>query len=250
MTPSEFIAQVANFSTLSPNQKIRLFAWYLHTYREVQAFDNAAIRDCFKEAHEVAPDVSVYLPRMAAKRPAELLREKGGYRLEGSIKRALDAKYGEHQTVVTVTKLLSDLPSKVPDTAEKDFLLEALKCYRASAFRASIVMTWNLAFDHLLRWIIADTKRSAEFSASIATAYPKKKLQNLTRLEDFEEFKEAEVIEICRVSKVCTKNVIEILREKLKRRNIAAHPSHVIITQHQADDVITDLVNNVILELR
>jgi hypothetical protein len=36
------------------------------------------------------------------------------------------------------------------------------------------------------------------------------------------------------------------LREKLKRRNAAAHPSLVVITQAQADDVVTDLVNNVL----
>jgi hypothetical protein len=37
---------------------------------------------------------------------------------------------------------------------------------------------------------------------------------------------------------------------KLERRNIAAHPSQVVIVQHQADDLITDLVNNVVLALR
>ena len=39
------------------------------------------------------------------------------------------------------------------------------------------------------------------------------------------------------------------LSEKLGKRNMAAHPSLVVITQYQAEDVISDLVNNVILKL-
>jgi len=34
------------------------------------------------------------------------------------------------------------------------------------------------------------------------------------------------------------------------RRNMAAHPSSVVMIQYQAEDAITDLVNNVVLKLR
>ena len=44
-------------------------------------------------------------------------------------------------------------------------------------------------------------------------------------------------------------NIIKILKEKLVKRNIAAHPSSVVVVQSQADDVVTDLVNNVVLAL-
>ena len=44
-------------------------------------------------------------------------------------------------------------------------------------------------------------------------------------------------------------NVVEILEAKLKRRNTVAHPSTIVVTQAQADDAITDLVNNVVLAL-
>jgi hypothetical protein len=33
------------------------------------------------------------------------------------------------------------------------------------------------------------------------------------------------------------------------RRNIVAHPSTVVVVQHQADDAVTDLVHNVVLAL-
>jgi hypothetical protein len=60
---------------------------------------------------------------------------------------------------------------------------------------------------------------------------------------------ESDIIDICRTGRLFPKNLADILREKLTRRNIAAHPSSVVVTQGQADDTITDLVNNVVLVL-
>jgi hypothetical protein len=57
------------------------------------------------------------------------------------------------------------------------------------------------------------------------------------------------MIEVSRTAKLISKNLTDILRDKLKRRNMAAHPSRVQITQAQADDLITDLVHNVVLAL-
>jgi len=150
---------------------------------------------------------------------------------------------------VLVTKLLTDLPAKLPSLIERAFLNEALDCYRARAFRAAIVMTWNLSFDHLVRWIFDDPIRRAQFNTAIPQRYAAKRDFTISKLEDFEDLKESETIEICRTAGLVSKNVIEILRERLKRRNIAAHPSTTVITQPQADDLITDLINNVVLSL-
>jgi hypothetical protein len=249
MELSDFIAQIPNFHEFTPREKIRLFAWHLHVHKGKEFFDNADVRDCFNKVHVRDPNVARDLPRLADSKPPDLIRIGGGYKLEGSLRRDIDAKYGVHQSVVIVTKLLSDLPTQVPDIAQRAFLTEALDCYRVRAYRAAIVMTWNLAFDHLLRWIMADQKRLADFSASISLKYPKKAAVNIVKIDDFAELKETEIIEICRTANLLAKNTVEILREKLKRRNIAAHPSQVIVMQSQADDAITDLVNNVVLVL-
>ncbi|MDK1388874.1 hypothetical protein QN224_26080, partial [Sinorhizobium sp. 8-89] len=158
-------------------------------------------------------------------------------------------QYGVHQSVIHVSRLLSDLPDKVPDIAERTFLREALSCYRAEAFRACVVMTWNLAFDHMLRWILADPQRLADFNTAIGRRFPKKAGLVVSAIEHFEELKESETIDICQNASLFSKNTAEILREKLKKRNMAAHPSQVAILQAQADDVVTDLVNNVLLML-
>jgi hypothetical protein len=129
------------------------------------------------------------------------------------------------------------------------YLVEAMKCYRVEAYRACIVMAWNLAFDHLINWILNDPGRLAAFNTAITKRYPKRTGIVISNEDHFEEFKEFDVIEICRSASLTSKNITDILREKLKKRNAAAHPSQVVFVQSQADDVVTDLINNVVLSL-
>jgi hypothetical protein len=249
MSLRDFVAGVTGFAELSHTDKIELFGWYLHTNDGRDRFDQSSVRQSYDELHLVPPDLSTYFKRMVERRPPLLLKDSRGYRLEGNVRRRLDLKFAVHPTIVAVSRLLSDLPKRVPGSAERAFLDEAVSCYRVGAFRASIVMAWNLAFDHLLRWIVADPVRLAKFNSNITVRFPKRLGLTMSRLEDFEEFKESEIIEICKTAHLFSKDVGKVLTEKLNRRNTAAHPSLITITQHQADDTITDLVNNVVSTL-
>lgn len=246
MELTEFVAQITDFDALSSREKICLFAWFLHVHRGMDVFSNAKIRRCFQDLASPEPQIARDLPRMAERKPPDLIRVGKDYRLEGSIKRQLDQKYGLHPKTVLVTKLLLDLPTAIPNLTERAFLSEAIDCYRVGAFRAAIVMAWNLSFDHITQWILSDAKRASEFNAAIGKRYPKRSGFLISRIDHFEELKEFEVIEILASSGLVSRNTVDILKEKLKRRNMAAHPSQVIVSQAQADDVITDLVNNVI----
>ncbi len=61
MQVNDFIASIALFGQLTPRERIHAFAWHLHSNEGMEVFENSHIRECFKEAHLVAPDVSVYL---------------------------------------------------------------------------------------------------------------------------------------------------------------------------------------------
>lgn len=249
MELDDLVGQVSNFDDAPPRDKIQLFAWFLHTHRQKEAIDSAQIRGCFSELHIADPNVSKYVSRMIEY--GEFVKVKGGFKLERTVRNALDAKYGAHHTVVQVSKLLSDLPGKVPDLAEKNFLAEAIKCYRIEAYRACIVMTWNLAYSHLLHWILADATRLTAFNTAVGRRFPRRASTQVSNYDDFlEEFKESEIIEICNTAGLLNSNVIRLLREKLGKRNAAAHPASVIVVQSQADDVVTDLINNIVLTLR
>jgi hypothetical protein len=92
---------------------------------------------------------------------------------------------------------------------------------------------------HLLHWILNHAKRLQDLNAAIPKRYPKKASLTITSYNDFEELKESEVIEICNTAGLVSGNIARILREKLGKRNTAAHPSSAVLVQSQADDVVS-----------
>lgn len=246
----DLVTQMSGFESSSPREKIQLLGWYLHTHKNKETFVPSDIKACLDKLHLEQVNIAQNLTRLAERSPPDLLKQGGAFKLARSIRLELDKKYGVHHSIVAVSKLLADLPAQVPNIEERVFLQEALRCYRVEAYRACVVMMWNLAFDHLLRWILSDAKRLAAFNAAIAKKYPKRANVVMAHYDDFaDEFKEFEVIEVCNVAQTVNSNIIKILKEKLVKRNLAAHPSSVIVVQAQADDVVTDLVNNVVLAL-
>ena len=127
------------------------------------------------------------------------MQDGGGFRLEHKERTKLDQKYGGHETTIAVSQMMRDLVGKVSDQAEKTFLDEAIKCHHVRAFRAATVMAWNLAYDHLLRWVLNDAARLAAFNSKIAARVGAKKGAGLVigKREDFEDLKEQEVLDIC-----------------------------------------------------
>ncbi len=148
---SDFAGSVPGFYRNSAVDQLLALAWFIEGKQQRQSFDGAYMRQCFRDVGIEPPDMSVYLPRLASKKPPQLVKEKGGYRLAGSVRRALDARLGGDPTIIAVAKTLTDLPQQVPDLAEREFLAEALNCYRVRAYRATIIMAWNLTYDHLVR---------------------------------------------------------------------------------------------------
>jgi hypothetical protein len=249
MKIEEFAAKVPGLSGMSHVEKIKHFAWFLQTQDSRERVIGSDIRRCYDQLHCAPPaNVGSQLQQMTEKRPPDLLKDAKGYRLENRVKEQLDAKYGQAAETVAVDAMLQALPGKVSDVAERMFLSEAITCFRNKAFRATIVMTWNLAYDHLINWIMAN--HLAAFNAAIVKKYQKRVGVVMTKKEDFsDEFKEFEVIEVCGTAGIISGNTKKILNEKLNRRNMAAHPSLVEITVFHAQETIADLVNNVILKL-
>ena len=139
------------------------------------------------------------------------------------------------------------------DEAERLFLSEAIKVYKVRAFRSAIVMAWNLTYSHLLHWILHDPTRLAAFQGAIVTVIGPKlgTGMKVTKREDFGQLKESQVITICGTAGLFTSvNTKKTLTIQLDKRNLAAHPSLVIIGAPEAEDTISSLVQNVILLLR
>lgn len=254
MELSEF-ASLTNLSGLTHPERILRLGWFLHVYRVREAFTQREIRAAYEALHMVPPNLSKEFGRLLEKRPRVLIAEGDAFKLEHSVRQRFNIAYGQHETTIAVSQLMADLPGKIADEAERIFLSEAIKCYKTRAFRAAIIMAWNLAYDHVLRWILADAGRLDKFHKSIEPMIGPKRAAGITisTREDFQEDlpKESEVIKICgHAGFFPSANVKKILDIQLNKRNLAAHPSLIVIGGPEADDTISSLINNVVLVLK
>jgi hypothetical protein len=240
------------FLSWSDAEKIRFFVWYLQLVKEQPRFKTGDIGKCYDDLHLAKPNISQYLTTMEQRKPPELLRSSGTYSLEGTFRAQYDTKFGRRDATVKIEKLLLELPGKVPDLAEREFLNEALICFRNKAFRAAIVMCWNLSYFHFCHWILKH--HIAAFNAEYPVRFPgihkKATTPTITRYEEFStDLKESEVIAIAKAAGIITNDQFKILDGKLGRRNSAAHPSTVHFSYPQAEEFIYDLVTNIVLAL-
>ncbi len=73
----------------------------------------------------------------------------------------------------------------------------------------------------------------------------------ITKREDFEDLKESETLDIAGTADLFpSKNTKQMLDIQLTKRNMAAHPSLVILGAPEAEDTISSLIQNVVLVLK
>jgi len=251
MLLADFKKMVPGFSQKGHPEKIKMFGWYLHVCGGKDTFSAADVKKCYDTLHEIPPSsFSGYMKNLVDQK--QLIKNSFGYRLAGGVRDQLAAAYTPNGRKVQVTAILRELPVKVPDLSERTFLDETLICYEHGAFRATVVMAWNLAYHHLCDYVIKH--RLADFNARWLVKYPvhhKNGTRTISVIDDFmQELKESEVITICKDAGIITKDAYRIMDEKLGKRNSAAHPSSVSIGQLQTDALIVDLVDNVVLKLK
>jgi hypothetical protein len=243
---------ISDYATLKEIDVIKLIIWWAHTYGQRENVTNEYLRQCYGTIGRAVPDggFSSYFKSLEERKPKHLIRSRDGYKLEHRISDELTEKYGQRAAAIHVEKILTELPSKLAKPDERTYLEETLICTRHKAFRAAVVMAWNLAYDHVCYWILADASRLASFNATSPKRFAGMKYPAVVNREDFTEMKESHVIAIASSADIITKNIARVLDEKLTRRNMAAHPSDVSTLQSTAEEVIRDLVENVVLRLQ
>ncbi len=248
----EDLAATPGFSGWNHTEKVKAFAWWAVAHGGRPFFTTGDVNACFDKLGMHAPgNTSQLIANLAAHRPPQVIKSGVGYILEHSVRMALDEKIGTRPATAYVSKLLSELPSRLSQDAERVFLEETIACFRAKAFRAAIVMTWNLTFDHLCHYILA--KHLPAFNDQLRKQFDKMfekgKLRDFTERADFTELQESDILVVCRAGKVLHGNVYKILDTALQTRNIAAHPSTEVFRDTTAEEYIRNLVENVVLVL-
>ena len=252
MQLEELVNGISGFSGWKDADKIRFFAWFSHSKKNRERFSSKDIKDCYVELGLNQPSsIPPFLTAMEKRKPKEVLHNSQGYVLEKRVRDDLENRYGQRPASIQVDKLLADLPSKVPNLVERTFLDETIICYKSKAFRAAIVMAWNLAFDHLCHFVLKKhlTKFNNQYPIRFPKQHAKAKMKIVANRDDFSELSEADVVDICRSANIVSVSLHKILKEKLDKRNIYAHPSGIVVSPQTAEEVIIDLVNNVVLKL-
>lgn len=243
-TLDEFTQDIPDFDAKSAPEKVEIFGWYLHEVKQQDRFSGAHINACFDAVHLQRPaNTHAVLGKLCDRKPARLLKDARGYRLAAATRTELGQTFQVRQSSVKTTTLLDGLATRVTDPAQVTFLAETLTCFKNEAYRAAIVMAWNLAFSDVLDRIL--TLHLAAFNAQRAKAFAK--MTEVTKRSDFEDYQESRVIEIARGAGILSASSQKILKEKLDKRNTAAHPSVVVVNSVTAEEVIHDLVENIIL---
>ena len=171
--------------------------------------------------------------------------KSGGYKLEHNAFKEIDNKMGDEPTRVAASAQLSSLAEKIADEKEKGFLEEAINCYSVKANRATIIMTWLVAMNHMHKYVFEN--ELDEFNQAFALN-PEKKMNKITKLDDFSALSEDKFILLMKSGNIISNDVRKLLDEKLGTRNSAAHPSGVEITSHKATEFVLDIVQNVLLK--
>ncbi len=249
MTAAEFVNSIPGFSRLTYTEQVKRFCWHLTANVRNGKLTGAEVAACFDDAGCPKPSsVAPFLASLANQRPPFLIRRQGFFVLTRYARERFDSVLGKRDAAIAVDRLLQDLPSKLSLQIEKVYLDEAMVCFRHCAFRAAIVMVWNLAYDHLCRIIMNHAQHLARFNAQLPRTYPKADISAISVRDDFEALKESQVLQLAKSANIISGSVHKILKEKLDRRNIAAHPSNVDVSRLTAEDFILDLVQNVVLK--
>ena len=245
MTLEQYVRAVDQFDELGHTDKIRHFAWYLDRHRNQARFRTSDITSCFDELHLHRPKNASQMVLSLVGR--DLIRDSDGFRVAKVLRDAFDERLVVRDETVAVDALLSDLPTQLSDPGQEDYLQEAIVCFRSKAFRAAVIMTWNVAYDHLVTVVVRS--HLSPFNVQLTGMFGGRK-KSVSTKDDFQRLRESEVLEVCGAAGIVSKEVRKVLDGALGKRNSAAHPSGTKVDKLQAEAFVSDVINNAMLKIK
>lgn len=245
---SRFYNSIDGAVGLPDKKLIGLFAYYL-TVEMTEEFATAkAINECFRACDLAVPSrTAQYLSE--GMEEGKFVKAPRGYKLQRHYREELSKMLGAERHVVQANAELRKLEGRLQSGSTKEFLKETIDCFEAGANRATIIMCWILALDHLITYVMKH--HVAEFDAVLAKNTDKRiKVTSISSRDDFSDIPEGKLIEFFRAAGVISNDVRKILDEKLNTRNSSAHPSGVAIKPSKVVEFVDDLVENVVLKYK
>lgn len=252
-TVNRFYSSIQNIKDVNQKDLVSFFAYFLIEEIGQDSFRPKDINKCFSDCCLDTPTrTAAYLSEGYKSKPKKFLRVDGGaYKLEHHHRKKIAVRLGAQKAVRQVSKTLRDLEEKIKGNSAKGFLRETLDCFEAGANRATVVMIWILAIDHLYSYILMHKKRLADFNKSLAEDSGRRgKIKKIINRDDFCEIPEGKFINLCKQARIISTSVHRILETAIKERNSSAHPSGIEIAESKVISTVEDLVKNVILKYK
>ncbi len=150
------------------------------------------------------------------------------------------AQGGPAVTKAPVSALRTLLPRiKNPDIST--FLTEAIACYEAKHFRASVVLSWvgamAVLYDHVI------VKHLAAFNGEARRRDAK--WRDAKNPDDLARMKESDFLQVLEAISVLGKSVKTELEAALKLRNGCGHPNSLKVAEHRVASHLEVLILNV-----
>jgi hypothetical protein len=243
-----FYDSIHDVEQVTQVELIAFFLYYLTVELQGEIATAKEIDTCFESCHLNPPaNTSARLSEGAKSNRKKYIKTKHGYKLHRTLRDELTKRLGATPIVAQTSPALRTLESQLPTGVTREFLSETLDCFEVGANRATIVMSWCLAVDHLQDYILKS--KLTEFNAVLSANTDKRvKTKCIRDKDDFGDIPELKFIEFCRSARIISNDVRKILDQKLGTRNSAAHPSAVKFGKAKVVDFVEDLIENVILK--
>ena len=149
---------------------------------------------------------------------------------------------------IDIANEFSELANNLPLNATQSTLIEeAVASFRAGAFRACMVMTWNAIYDFIRQWVFDNSL--SDFNTSLTQEYVRRNGDPIyDPIQDYDDFlsgkpSERTVIDTCHVAGIFGERVRDELRQCLRRRNDSAHATNRVPNATQASAYARDLLD-------
>lgn len=244
-----FALQIPELSSKSAADLIGHFVYFITVLEGESVATAAGVERCFEVLRiQKYSNISTYLSRHSKRGGSgKFIKISGGYHLCRTVQLEIQKTLHSGPSKIETSHLLRGLVPRLSDNIDRQFLQEVIDCYEIGARRASIVMAWLLAVNHLCTYIYV--KELPAFNAVLSRNTDKRvKISAISKIDDFSEIPEGKLIEFAKSANIISNDVRKILDTKLGIRNTSAHPSAVSISEVKATDFIIDLVENIILK--
>ena len=163
-----FYNSIENGAEQSQGALVELFVYFLTAELGQDAATPKQVAECFAACDLGVPkNVGARLSEGLKGKPPKYIKGNGGYKLQRHIREALSSKLGAEKVTAQTSATLRGLEHKLPERSDKDFLRETIDCFEAGANRATVVMAWILATDHLFYQVLVNATHMGDSQSGV-----------------------------------------------------------------------------------